>query len=71
MAQQSMQELRDEFPRWEFNQSGASRLWVMRTDLPTTAEIKAGAKLFLEGDGVAQLRDRLREEELRLSGVVP
>lgn len=58
-----------EFPRWAVSDSGIHRRWAMRKDRPTTAQIKAGCKLFLDGSSDAQLRERLRAEEERLAGV--
>lgn len=61
--------MHDEFPRWDLRQLGTKRHWAIRTDRPTTPEIKAGAKLFLDGDTLAELAERLRAEETLLAGV--
>lgn len=62
-------DLREEFPRWQLSKSGINRSWAMRIDRPTTAQIKAGCKLYLDGDTEAELRDRLHDEEARLAKV--
>lgn len=59
----------DEFPRWNLRRSGIGRYWATRRDQPTTAEIKAGAKLLLAGDTPDELADRLRDEEELLGGI--
>lgn len=68
-TQDSAIELQEEFFRWDRRKSGDSRHWAIRTDRPTTAQIKAGAKLFVDGDTPAQLAERLRAEELLLAKV--
>lgn len=60
------EDLRKEFPRWEFSDCGR---WAMRADRPTTTQIKAGCKLRVDGEDVAQLRERLCTEEKRLAAV--
>ncbi|WP_031171567.1 hypothetical protein [Streptosporangium roseum] len=63
--------LREEFPRWEFRGSGTRRHWAIRTDRPSTPEIKAGCKLYHDGDSPTELAERLRREEQLLDGVMP
>ncbi|MFD9950656.1 hypothetical protein ACFWYW_58155 [Nonomuraea sp. NPDC059023] len=62
-------EVGEEFPRWLFRKSGINRCWAIRQDRPTTAQIKAGCKLFLSGDDWDQLLDRIRTEEDLLAEV--
>lgn len=61
--------LNEQFPRWDFRESGSHRHWAIRTDQPTTPQIKAGAKLFLSGTTLDELADQLRAEETLLAGV--
>lgn len=55
-----------EFPRWKCDDSGR---WAVRDDRPTTAQIKAGCKLWVGGNDAAQLREQLVAEEKRLAAV--
>lgn len=62
-------DLHEEFPRWVLSDSKVSRQWAMLRERPTTAQIKAGWKLYLDADTRQQLRERLREEEARTAAV--
>lgn len=56
--------------RWTLSPSGISRRWAVRTDTPTTAEIKAGCKLFLDAATDAELSQLLEAEERRIQETV-
>ncbi|MEU8040832.1 hypothetical protein [Streptosporangium sp. NPDC049078] len=63
----------NEFSRWEIRGTGAGHrpYWAIRNDRPTTAQIKAGARLYVDGDTPAALAERLRAEEQLLAEVTP
>ncbi|GAA4182935.1 hypothetical protein GCM10022252_09640 [Streptosporangium oxazolinicum] len=67
----SAKTLREEFPRWALRESGAHRHWAIRTDRPTTPQIKVGAKLYLSRETITELAERLRAEERLLAEVTP
>lgn len=67
----SAKTLHEEFPRWTLRESGIHQHWAIRTDRPTTPQIKAGAKLYLSGDSLTELAERLRAEERLLAEVKP
>jgi len=64
-------ELQEEFSRWDRRKSGTNLFWAIRKDRPTTAQIKAGAKLYHDGNTHDELTERLRAEEQLLKGVSP
>lgn len=55
--------------RWMRRTSGINRQWALRTDRPTTAEIKAGCRLYLDADTDEQLAELIAAEEARIKAV--
>lgn len=53
--------------RWIRRTSGIDRRWATRADTPTTAQIKAGCKLYLDADSDEQLNDLIAAEETRIA----